>query len=136
MRGTFSNLLSENLVKFLEEKPMEAWLHFPPSFSPKEFLTLMPVTASSNPSELSLRCSVSLWLQVTDLSCDSLYPQIWRRGRFLCHFSSLMGPVKIIDFSLCPAFSGYKDKSDDFQALYIFDLGLEVFHTIFSLLFT
>lgn len=45
---------------------------------------------------------------------------------FPCDPSSLIGPRKVIDFSICSTFSCCKDSCDDFQSLYTMELKLEV----------
>lgn len=78
------------------------------------------------PATSALGNRFQLWLPIC-------FSRIWGEVALLSHFPNKFS--KSHWFSLCPDFSCCKKKSDDFQAFYMLEVKLEVFHTTFSLPF-
>lgn len=118
----FSNLYSENLIEWLEAKPMQLWGSFQDSV-PRNFQLLhQPTLSHQHSSKLPTKCSYQYWSCKLILTVIFWECWFWDAG-FTCDLNSLIYLEKVIGFSLLISFlwgwvsSSYEDGCDEFQAL-------------------
>lgn len=93
-----------------------------------------PYSASNNPSNLPLRFFCPFMVPVASVKGSKFH--FWFSGftflfRFWdsslpCILNSMMSPRNVTGFSVCSDFSNFKNRSDHFQALYVWELQLEM----------
>ena len=113
-RGFFSDIHHENLAKFLKVKFTKVWVHpitgFPPEFSLSVLSRLTPqqlINFSSDFPSLPWFPQRCLLSGFSPVSCDFRYLSLssFRGSGWSCDLTSLMNLRRVIDFSVCSAFS-------------------------------